>query len=343
MQQAEDEEQSACSALTAEEAKRYGRQLLLPQFGVEGQKRLAESSVLLVGAGGLGSPIALYLAGAGVGCLGIVDDDTVELSNLHRQIIHSEQTVGQPKALSAQQAIQRLNSSITVIPYNTRLTSENALQLLESYDVVVDATDNIATRYLLNDSCVLSGKPLVSGSALGLEGRLTVYHYRGGPCYRCVWPRPPPPDSLGSCSENGVLGIVPGIIGSLQALEVIKVLTGMGEVLSQKMLLFSATNTQSRVIGLPPRNPKCVVCSNESPTTATMKLAPMEEYERFCGVSNDKNSTLSILPSEHHVSCVVCIHSFNRFFNAFFFNLFNFSFNRLITRNGGTLTISCWT
>ncbi|KAG2604482.1 hypothetical protein PVAP13_4NG065972 [Panicum virgatum] len=209
--------------LPADMIYRYSRHLLLPDFGVEGQRKLSQSSILVVGAGGLGSPAALYLAACGVGCLGIVDGDDVELNNLHRQIIHKEAYLGQPKVKSAADACREINSSIKVVDHHHTLKPCNALGIVRKYDIVVDATDNLPTRYMISDCCVLLNKPLVSGAALGLEGQLTVYHHNGSPCYRCLFPSPPPVAACQRCSDSGVLGVVPGVIGCLQALEAIKV------------------------------------------------------------------------------------------------------------------------
>lgn len=218
-------------ALSNEDIMRYSRQLLLPELGPQGQLNLAKTSVLIVGCGGLGCPLAQYLAAAGIGRLGLLDYDEVELSNLHRQVLHGEQNQGQAKALSAANAVKRLNSTVECIPYHLQLSPENALQLIQQYDIVADCSDNVPTRYLVNDACVLSGKPLVSASALRMEGQLTVYNYCGGPCYRCLYPVPPPPETVTNCSDGGVLGVVPGIMGCFQALEVLKIASGQGCIL----------------------------------------------------------------------------------------------------------------
>ncbi|CAG8775452.1 9424_t:CDS:10, partial [Racocetra persica] len=216
-----------------QEYLRYGRQLILPDFGISGQLKLKNKSILIVGAGGLGAPAALYLAAAGVGNLGIIDYDSVESSNLQRQIIHNESRTGISKAQSAKMTIQGLNSLCECVAYDLLLDSSNALDIIRKYDIVVDATDNVATRYLLNDACVLTGKPLVSGSALRMDGQLTVYNYRGGPCYRCIFPKPSPPESVLNCDDGGILGVVTGVIGCLQALQAIKIAADMnGEYIS---------------------------------------------------------------------------------------------------------------
>ncbi|GJP54944.1 hypothetical protein CLOM_g13950 [Closterium sp. NIES-68] len=227
--------------MSAREVQRYSRQLMLPSFGVAAQQRLTSGSVLVVGAGGLGSPAVLYLAACGVGRIGIVDRDDVELSNLHRQIIHSEATVGRPKTESAAAACTRLNADITVETHSQGFTPCNAVKLVSSYDVVVDASDNVSTRYLISDAAVAAGKPLVSGAALGTEGQITVYHATPtAPCYRCLFPTPPPSSACQRCSDSGVLGVVPGVIGALQAVEVVKLLTRVGEPLSARMLVYDA-------------------------------------------------------------------------------------------------------
>jgi len=276
---------------------RYSRQLILPQLGPGGQLKLKGSSVLVVGAGGLGCPSAVYLAAAGVGRLGIVDYDEVELSNLHRQVLHTESRVGMAKSLSIAQSCFKLNSSVECIPYQIALSSSNALDIIKDYDVIIDATDNVATRYLLNDACVLSGKPLVSGSALRFEGQLTVYNYKNGPCYRCLYPNPPPPETVTNCSDGGVLGVVPGIIGVIQALEVIKIITDIGDVFSERLLLFDALSTNFRTIRIRGRQQKCKVCG-ESPS-----IVKLIDYEQFCGSSaTDKSKTQHILNENERIT-----------------------------------------
>ncbi|GMP65244.1 hypothetical protein CsSME_00026130 [Camellia sinensis var. sinensis] len=227
---------------------RYSRQLLLPSFGVQAQSSLLKASILVVGAGGLGSPALLYLAACGVGRLGIVDHDVVELNNLHRQIIHTEAYIGQSKVESAAAACHSINSTIQIVEHKEALRTSNALEILSKYDIVIDATDNAPSRYLISDCCVVLGKPLVSGAAIGLEGQLTVYNYNGGPCYRCLFPTPPPTTACQRCSDSGVLGIVPGIIGCHQALEAIKIASDVGEPLSRRMLLFDALTARIRIV-----------------------------------------------------------------------------------------------
>lgn len=253
----------------------------------------------MVGAGGLGSPALLYLAASGVGSIGIVDYDLVDSSNLQRQIIHKEESVGKPKANSASSAIHSLNSLVSTRVHNIVLDSSNALHVIKDYNVVVDATDNVATRYLLNDACVLLGKPLVSGSALRMDGQLTVYNHQGGPCYRCVFPTPPPPETVGTCSDNGVLGVVPGIMGCMQALEAIKILSGMGTSYSQKLLLFDAVSGSFRSVKLRPKSPDCVICSDNPSVNSLI------DYTQFCGsAANDKQLCLKVSRPEERLSCL---------------------------------------
>ncbi|XP_067031765.1 adenylyltransferase and sulfurtransferase MOCS3-like isoform X1 [Acropora muricata] len=283
--------------LCNKEILRYSRQLILPEIGVKGQIKLCNTSVLIVGAGGLGCPSAQYLAAAGVGCIGIVDYDTVEVSNLHRQVLHTEDRVNISKAESMKLQLNHLNSSVKCIPYCTQLSSTNALEIIEKYDVVLDATDNVATRYLLNDACVLAGKPLVSGSALRFEGQLNVYNYENGPCYRCLFPNPPPPESVGNCSDSGVLGPVPGIIGTLQALEAIKIAIGLKSSFCQKMLVYDALDGRFLTIKLRPKQQGCCVCG-DNPT-----INKLQDYELFCGASaTDKSPSLTLLSRQQRIS-----------------------------------------
>jgi sulfur-carrier protein adenylyltransferase/sulfurtransferase len=269
----------ASAQLTNEEIARYSRHLILPEFGMAGQRRLKQGSVLLIGSGGLGSPLALYLAAAGVGHIGLVDFDVVDESNLQRQIVHGTGTVGVAKTESARRRLQDLNPHIELTTYETQITSENALDLIRDYDVVVDGTDNFPTRYLTNDACVLLGKPNVYGSIFRFEGQVTVFSPKdGGPCYRCLYPEPPPPGLVPSCAEGGVLGVLPGVIGTLQATEVIKLLAGIGEPLLGRLLLYDALNLRFRELKLR-RNPECPVCG-ENPT-----VTELIDYEQFCGVA----------------------------------------------------------
>ncbi|XP_058254263.1 adenylyltransferase and sulfurtransferase MOCS3 [Hemibagrus wyckioides] len=285
------------TALTNDDIMRYSRQLLLPELGVKGQISLLNTSVLVVGCGGLGCPLALYLAAAGIGRLGLLDYDEVELSNLHRQVLHTERTQGLSKALSAAQVLQRLNSTTQCVPYHLQLSSENALQLIQQYDIVADCSDNVPTRYLVNDACVLSGKPLVSASALRMEGQLTVYNYNGGPCYRCLYPVPPPPDTVTNCSDGGVLGVVVGVMGCLQALEVLKIASRQKSSFGQQLLMFDAQDGRFRCIKLRAKQASCVVCGDMPSVTE------LQDYESFCGsAATDKCRRLNLLSAEQRVS-----------------------------------------
>jgi adenylyltransferase/sulfurtransferase len=248
----------------------------LPEVGGAGQRKLLSSKVLIVGAGGLGSPIALYLAAAGVGTLGIVDYDDVDLSNLQRQLLHHGHDVGRPKVDSAREAIAEVNPDVKVVPHRLALSAANAFDVLREYDVVVNGTDNFPTRYLVNDACVLLKKPLVDGAIFRFEGQASVYA-PGGPCYRCLFPSPPPPDAVPSCSEAGVLGVLPGIIGCIEAIETIKVLLGIGETLVGRLLIFDALAMEFREVRLG-RDLRCPVCGADPQITALI------DYEEFCGV-----------------------------------------------------------
>ncbi len=259
-----------------EQIRRYSRHIILPEIGGKGQQKLLASRVLIVGAGGLGSPVALYLAAAGVGTLGIADFDDVEASNLQRQIIHGTRDLGRPKVLSAAAKIADLNPDVKVVPHPLRLTSANALDLIAAYDVVVDASDNFPTRYLANDACVLLGKPLVHGSIYRFDGQATVFTPGQG-CYRCLFPAPPPPGTVPSCAEAGVLGVLPGIIGTIQAIEVVKVLLGIGESLTGRLLIFDALAMQFHEVRLR-RHPACPVCGDNP------SIHELIDYEEFCGL-----------------------------------------------------------
>ncbi|OLC06338.1 MAG: molybdenum cofactor biosynthesis protein MoeB [Gemmatimonadetes bacterium 13_1_40CM_70_11] len=263
--------------LSHEEILRYSRHLILPDVGVEGQRKLKAARVLLVGAGGLGSPAALYLAAAGVGTLGVVDFDVVDRTNLQRQILHGTAMVGRPKLESAVARIQDINPHVRVEPFETRLTSENALDIIRGFDVVADGTDNFPTRYLVNDACVLLGKPNVYGSIFRFEGQASVFSAKDGPCYRCLYAEPPPPGLVPSCAEGGVLGVLPGIIGSIQALETIKLILGSGDTLIGRLLLFDALQLRFRELRLE-KDPDCPVCGAHPTVTSLI------DYEAFCGV-----------------------------------------------------------
>ncbi|XP_053192106.1 adenylyltransferase and sulfurtransferase MOCS3 [Scomber japonicus] len=287
----------AKAALCNEDIMRYSRQLLLPELGVKGQLNLSKTSVLVVGCGGLGCPLAQYLAAAGIGRLGLLDYDEVELSNLHRQVLHGEENQGQAKALSAANAVRRLNSTVECVPYHLQLSPENALQLIQQYDIVADCSDNVPTRYLVNDACVLSGKPLVSASALRMDGQLTVYNYCGGPCYRCLYPVPPPPETVTNCSDGGVLGVVPGIMGCFQALEVLKIASGQRSSCSQQLVMFDAQDARFRSIKLRPKQASCAVCG-ENPS-----VTQLVDYETFCGTAaTDKCRRLNLLPRDQRIT-----------------------------------------
>lgn len=270
--------------LTPEEVKRYSRHLILPQVGVEGQKKLKSSSVLIVGAGGLGSPVSLYLAGAGIGRIGIADYDTVELSNLHRQIAHATSNIGLLKADSAKEAIKAINPHVEVNTIHARLTSSNAREVVEGYDIIVDGSDNFPTRYLLNDAGVLLRKPVVYGSIFRFEGQVSVFDAREGPCYRCLYPEPPAPELVPNCAEGGVLGVLAGIIGSLQASETIKTLLQIGEPLIGKLLLVDALRTEFNLLRLK-KNPACSICG------LSPSVSSLIDYDEFCGhrKENEKN------------------------------------------------------
>ena len=263
--------------LTHEEVKRYSRHLIMPEVGMSGQKKLKKASVLCVGAGGLGSPLAFYLTAAGVGRIGIIDVDVVDFSNLQRQILHTTNDVGRPKLDSAAEKLKALNPNVNVELHETRLTSENALQLFEKYDIIVDGTDNFPTRYLVNDACVLTGKPNVYGSIFRFEGQASIFAASEGPCYRCLYPEPPPPGLVPSCAEGGVLGVLPGLVGLVQATEVIKLILEKGNSLVGRLLLFDALGMKFRELKLK-KDPECPVCGEN----ATIKA--LIDYEEFCGI-----------------------------------------------------------
>jgi len=263
--------------LSHEEILRYSRHLLIPDVGLEGQRKLKAASILVIGTGGLGSPVSLYLAAAGVGRIGLVDYDVVDYSNLQRQVIHSTAAVGQLKVESARQRMLDLNPDIQVDAYNEPFTSENAMRIAGDYDVIVDGTDNFPTRYLSNDVSVLLGKPNVYGSIFRFEGQVSVFDARHGPCYRCLFPEPPPPGLVPSCAEGGVLGVLPGTIGTLQATEALKLVLGIGEPLIGKLLLYNALDMSFEFVKLR-KNPKCKICGSEPEVTQLI------DYEAFCGV-----------------------------------------------------------
>jgi sulfur-carrier protein adenylyltransferase/sulfurtransferase len=263
--------------LSNEEILRYSRHLIIPEVGIEGQKKLKAAKVLLVGAGGLGAPLGLYLAAAGVGRIGLVDFDVVDFTNLQRQVIHSTKDVGRNKIDSASEKMQAINPNVQITKHEVALTSENALDILKDYDLVVDGTDNFPTRYLVNDACVLLGKPNVYGSIFRFEGQATVFAYQGGPCYRCLYPEPPPPGLVPSCAEGGVLGILPGTIGLIQATETVKLILGIGEPLVGRLLLYDALGMRFRELKLR-KNPECPVCGEHRTITKLI------DYQQFCGI-----------------------------------------------------------
>src|SRR5690242_11460318 len=267
--------------LSNDEIERYARHLILPDVGVEGQQRLKAARVLIVGAGGLGSPVALYLAAAGVGTLGVVDFDVVDISNLQRQILHGTKDVGRSKLESARARLRDVNPHVRVETYEARLTSANALDIIADYDIVVDGTDNFATRYLTNDACVLLGKPNVYGSIFRFEGQASVFGMPDGPCYRCLFPEPPPPGLVPSCAEGGVLGILPGLLGVIQATEVIKLILGSGDPLIGRLLLVDALGMKFRELKLR-KNPDCPVCGKH-PT-----IKKLIDYQEFCGIRGEE-------------------------------------------------------
>ena len=265
--------------LSHDELARYSRHLILPDVELEGQKRIRNARVLLVGAGGLGSPTALYLAAAGVGTLGIVDFDTVDLSNLQRQVLHGTSDVGRPKIDSARDRIVDLNPHVVVETHRTQLTSSNALEIIGGYDIVVDGTDNFPTRYLVNDACVMLGKPNVYGSIFRFEGQASVFSSGDGPCYRCLFPHPPPPGLVPSCAEGGVLGVLPGLVGTIQATETLKLILGIGETLAGRLLLVDTLGMRFHTVKVP-RDPNCPACG-------TREITTLLDYESFCGMSTD--------------------------------------------------------
>jgi len=267
--------------LSKEEIQRYSRHLIMPEVGMEGQLKLKRARVLTIGTGGLGAPLGLYLAAAGVGHLGLVDFDVVDSSNLQRQVTFTTADVGKPKSEAAKARLQALNPAIDIVSYETRLTSENALELFRDYDIIVDGTDNFPTRFLVNDACVLLGKPNVYGSIFRFEGQATVFGYPDGPCYRCLYPEPPPPGLVPSCAEGGVLGVLPGIIGSIQAMETIKLILGTGDPLVGRLLLFDALAMRFRELKLK-KNPECAICGKNRTITKLI------DYEEFCGIRGEE-------------------------------------------------------
>jgi molybdopterin/thiamine biosynthesis adenylyltransferase len=270
------------AALSREQRLRYSRHTLLPEVGIDGQVKLLNAKVLLLGAGGLGAPTALYLAAAGIGTLGIVDDDVVDESNLQRQVIHNTERVGMAKTESARITIEALNPDVRVIEHRGRLDASNILETLEPYDLVVDGADNFPTRYLLNDASVRLGKPVVSASILGFDGQISTFVPREGPCYRCLYPVPPPPELAPSCGANGVLGVMAGVMGLLQANEVIKLVAGIGEPLVGRLLLYESLGTRFTELKVK-RDPECAICGEHAPEIAPAEMGAFPDYELFCG------------------------------------------------------------
>ncbi len=263
------------TAFTEEQIERYSRHIVLPEVGGAGQRALLDAGVLLIGAGGLGSPVGLYLAAAGVGKLGVVDSDNVELSNLQRQVLHSTADLGRPKSLSAKETMEALNPDIEVVPYHVRLTADNALDIMSGYDLVADGSDNFATRYLVNDACVMLGKPLSHAGILRFEGQLTTILPGRGPCYRCLYPEPPPPGMVPSCQEAGSLGATAGVVGLLQAAEVLKLLLGIGEPLAGRLLMFNALDMVFKEVRVA-RDPGCPLCGD------CPRITSLVDYEEAC-------------------------------------------------------------
>jgi molybdopterin/thiamine biosynthesis adenylyltransferase/rhodanese-related sulfurtransferase len=262
---------------TPEQITRYARHFTLPEVGEKGQAKLLEGKVLCVGAGGLGSPVAFYLAAAGVGTIGIIDNDVVDMSNLQRQILHTNDRIGMPKVESAQKTLNALNPDVKIVQFNERLSSENVMRVIKDFDIIVNGCDNFPTRYLINDACVMAKKPLVDGSIFQFEGQATVFYPGRGPCYRCLFPEPPPPGAAPSCAEAGVLGVLPGLVGCMQALETMKLILGAGRPLIGRMMHFDTLSSEVRVLKLR-RDPNCLVCSDHP------KITELIDYEEFCGL-----------------------------------------------------------
>jgi adenylyltransferase/sulfurtransferase len=286
-----DPARGAAAELSNEEILRYSRHLILPEVNLEGQKKLKAAKVLCIGAGGLGSPLALYLAAAGVGTLGIVDFDVVDVTNLQRQIIHGASDVGRPKMQSAKETLAEINPYTQVIGFEERFSSDNAMEIVKDFDIVIDGTDNFPTRYLTNDVCVLLGKPNVYGSIFRFEGQASVFWAEKGPCYRCLYPEPPPPGLVPSCAEGGVLGVLPGIVGCLQANEAIKLILGIGNPLIGRLLLFNALKMQFRELKLQ-KDPNCPICG-QNPT-----VRELIDYEEFCGIRGEEAAPLEVSEGE---------------------------------------------
>jgi len=281
--------------LSNDEVLRYSRHLIMPEVALDGQKRLKAASVLCIGAGGLGSPLAMYLAAAGVGTIGIVDFDVVDFTNLQRQIIHGTEDVGRPKLQSATETLRSINPFVNVVGFETRLSSENALEIFKDFDIIIDGTDNFPTRYLVNDACVLLGKPNVYGSIFRFEGQASVFWAEHGPCYRCLYPEPPPPGLVPSCAEGGVLGILPGAIGVIQATEAVKLILGAGEPLIGRLLLFNALRMQFKELKLR-KDPNCPICG------ANPTIKELIDYEQFCGITRPAPEPVATEPNPWEVT-----------------------------------------
>ncbi|XP_054165450.1 adenylyltransferase and sulfurtransferase MOCS3-like [Oppia nitens] len=296
-------------SLSADEVSRYSRQMLLPEVGKSGQLALKSTSVLIVGCGGLGCPASLYLTAAGIGKIGLVDNDLVEKSNLHRQVLHNEQRITKPKTDSAFETLKALNSNVVFETINCRLIRDNASEIVSKYDIIIDGTDNPMTRYLLSDVCVINKKPLVSGSALRFDGQLTVYNFDSNtPCYRCLFPSPPPVGTVTNCSDGGVLGVIPGTIGNLQALETIKIALGRKPTYAGKMLLFDGLNGEFRTITLRGKRSDCISCGPNA------TIGPeLVDYETFCGIQCNASQYLKILESEERMTAK---EYFDNYFNT---------------------------
>lgn len=279
------------SALSRSEYRRYGRHLIMPEVGIEGQQRLKSSKVLVVGAGGLGSPCALYLAAAGVGTIGIIDYDSVDVTNLHRQILYDDGDVGSSKVKTASAKLSKVNPNVKIDAHEERLNSRNALELFRGYDIIVDGTDNFPTRYLTNDACVILGKPNVYASIFRFEGQVSVFYpKRGGPCYRCLYPKPPPPGVVPTCAEGGVLGVLPGLVGLIQATETVKLILGLGEALVGRLLVYDALSMKFDDLQIR-KNPKCPVCGPNP------EITQLIDYENFCGVV-EESSVGTVTPTQ---------------------------------------------
>ncbi len=279
--------------LTREELQHYSRHITLPDVGLEGQLKLKSAAVLLVGAGGLGSPLAMYLAAAGVGRLGIVDFDVVDLSNLQRQVLHGSSDIGRSKLASAADRIKEINPHITLELHEVALTSDNALEIIQAYDIVADGTDNFPTRYLVNDACILTGKPNVYASIFRFEGQVSIFGAPGGPCYRCIYPEPPPPGLVPSCAEGGVLGVLPGMVGTIQATEVVKLILGAGEPLIGRLMLIDALSMNTHEWKVP-RDPDCPICGDNPGQTELI------DYDAFCGLSGVEDEEEMTVIALHH-------------------------------------------